>query len=175
MFGASVDYRESLRCGTLAPAGVVIDSVRVHTAMSEGQILEALRDNYGVKESETFRSCDQQWAYLRRMARQHDDSMHYYTISPIYYDRQLSGWFKVYDWRLEDLLLRAYLWRPSETGQWRVWLIHADMDTLPSDRISYLESDHLALIRRGNRAVEWNVQRNEVIISSDSDSDPTDD
>jgi hypothetical protein len=174
MFESPVDYRESLRCGTLAPDAVVIDSVRIHTAMPEPQLLQALGDEYSLRELETFRSRHQQWDYLRRMASQHDDSMHYYIIAHIYYDRQLSGWFKVYDWRFEDVLLRAHLWRPRETDSSRIWLIHAVMDTLSGEQVSYLEGDHLALIRRGRRVAKWDVQRNELMISEGTDGGRSD-
>lgn len=173
MFDTGVDYKRTLVGGVLAPERIELDSASVSVRQSEPALLQALGRQFVVIEAEQHRSRDQQWAYLRELAAKNDDSMHYYIIEHIYYELQLSGWFKVYEWTICDLKIRAFLVRTTEGGTPRIWLLHIAPDTVPAQRVSYAKTSGLALVRAGECEVRWNVDKNTVAIGQPAATDST--
>ena len=171
MFDRNVDYKKTLVAGVLAPERIEIGTVSISVHRAEAALTGALGAQFAVIEQEQHRNREQQWAYLRALAAENDDSMHYYIIEHIYYDLQLSGWFKVHEWTLDDLKIRAFLLRATETGTWRVWLLHVLPKPVPEGNVSYAKSEALALVRTGKRVVQWNVSTNTVVIGQPAPKD----
>lgn len=59
----------------------------------------------------------------------------------------------------------AHLWRSNETDQSHVSLLHAIMDSVSTDQVSYLPGEHLTLTSEGRRHLRWDVGRKELVIS----------
>ena len=173
MFDRSVDYRQSLAGGVLAPDRIELDSGSVRTGQLEPALLETLGRQFTVIEQEEHRSRQQHWSYLRALAAKNNDSMHYYIIQHIYHHLQLSGWFKVHEWALDDLRIRVFLVRATETETPHVWLLHVVPQPLPEGKVSYVKSEGLALTRTGKRGVRWNVSRNTITIGGPAAADST--
>ena len=164
MFDTPVDYKKTLMGGVLAPERIECGEATVRLRQSETDLTRALGTGYDVVEEERYRTREQQWEYLRALRTKNRDSMHYYILAHIYYDLQLSGWFKVHEWTLDDLKIRAYLVRATEKATPRIWLLHLLPDSVPEDRVAYVEAEELTLTREGVRRVRWNVGTNTVVI-----------
>ncbi len=173
MFERSVDYKDTLVRGVLAPERIELDSASVSVRQAEPALLGALGQQFVVSEDEQHRSREEQWAYLRALAAKNNDSMHYYIIEHIYYSLQLSGWFTVYEWTLYDLKIRAFLVRTTEAETPRVWLLHITPEPVPEQGVSYSKSNGLALVRAGKCKVRWNVNKNTVAIEHLAAADST--
>lgn len=165
MFKEAVDYRETLRAGVLAPDKIEYEGLSARVYQLEPALVKALGKDYTVWETEQHRSREEQWAYLRNLFSKHDDSMHFYILSEIYYQLQLSGWFKVYEWTIFDLTIRAYLMSPAESESARVWLLHLTCEPTPKENVSYAESESMVLIRLGECGVIWDVKTNMVSVN----------
>ncbi len=164
MFKEAVDYRETLRAGVLAPDKIEYEGLPARVNQLEPALVKVLGQDYTVWETEQHRSREEQWAYLRNLFPKHDDSMHFYIFSEIYYQLQLSGWFKVYEWTISDIKIRAFLMRPTESESARVWLLHLSCEPTQKGNVSYVESESMVLIRQGECGVIWDVKTNIVSI-----------
>jgi len=166
IFSSLIDYREALAAGTMAPDRVAIDSVQVRTGMTELKLVGSLGSTHVEYEKPEFRSKEEQWSYLNGLLQRNNNSMHYYILAELYYHRQMTGWFKVYMWHIEGVgELRIFFVSNREIGPFRVYLLHLKVEPVSVEQVNYKKgAEGLSLVRKGKRLVEWDVDRNTVII-----------
>ena len=167
MFNESVDYERTLANGTLAPDKVWLGEHRILTGMTETALVKRMGSSYKVTEPLTSRTLDEHRAYLDDLNHQHADSMHYYILADIFYNRRLHGDFKVYEWGVQAVgRLRVYLHRSGQGVPFRTWLLHLTMDPVAPDTIEYRSGGEFTLFRAGDRSVEWQVTTNVVRVDA---------
>jgi hypothetical protein len=76
---------------------------------------------------------------------------------------------------LDDLRIRAFLVRATETETAHVWLLHVISEPLEEGKVSYVKSEGLALIRTGEREARWSASRNTITIGGPAATDSTPD
>jgi len=166
IFRDLVDYREALAVETLAPDRVTIDTMQIRIGMAELKLVKLLGNTYVEHEKPEFRTKEKQWSYLHGLLQRNNNSMHYYILAELYYQKQLAGWFKVYTWHLEGVgELRSFLVSDKEEGPFRVYLLHLVLEPVAVDQVNYkMGVEGLHVVRKGVRLVEWDVDKNTVII-----------
>lgn len=160
-----IDYRDLLAGGTLLPDRVSFDSIAIQTGQSDAHIRAVLPDSAAIAINEVARTREQQWEFLRSMLYHNNYSMHYYMLAGLYYDRQLYGWFKTYEWRVAGTgVICVHLNRAEENDRYRVWLIEMSLDAIPRDSVRYESPPAQTVVRNGDTIITWKLDKNRIFI-----------
>ena len=159
------DYKQLFAGGTLLPDRVTWDTISIRVGMSETGLKSCLPDSGRFEMSTQARTRREQWAILREILAHANYSMHYYILAGIYYDQQLSGWFREYRWTLDGVGdLTVHLHSEDPDGGYRVWLIQLPLVPTGVENLTYQPPPGLVLVRSGDRPVEWNIDRNSLTL-----------
>jgi hypothetical protein len=164
-----IDYKGILANGTLFPDRVLVDTISVTVGATEPYLKSHIKDTSMRVMPAQFHTREEQWQFIRELAYKNKTSMHYYILSEIYYDHQLFGWFKSYVWPVPGVgKLQAYLNSKTEKGTYRVWLLALKLDSLSVEKVKFKTASQagLSLVRIGGREVEWETDKNRVIVYS---------
>jgi hypothetical protein len=164
-FKVIASYDSLIAGGTTVPDRITIDSVTIGMGTSEKNLRKRFTRAPDAEDSAVYRTRTEQWDYLQRLQRANDNTMHFYEIHGIYYEQQLSGWFKTCEWRIGGVgKIKAFLMSKSKAGAFHVWLLYLECDPIARDRISYKKGAEHTLVRNGERVVEWDITTNRMII-----------
>ncbi len=164
MFDGFADYWGTISWGVLAPDRIKVNGSLARVHQAEPALIKVLGPEFAVFEKEEFRTREDQWSYLRKISRNNNNSMHYYIIADIYYDLHLSGWFKVFEWTIGDLSIKAFLFREDQSKTPRVWLLHLKPDSSAEATIHETGPEGQILVREGDRELQWTLSNNSVVI-----------
>jgi hypothetical protein len=163
MFDRFASYDGAIYNGDLIPDRITRGEGIVHTGHSLKRLTAVLGDDYTVVE-DVQRTRAEQWAFLRNYLRKRNDSMHYYALCGLYYDRQLQGRFQVLEWQLCDLKILAYMHADGEKDTPRVYLLEVDYPYDEEAEVEYLPGEGNRLKRHGKCVLIWNVDNNRLVI-----------
>jgi len=133
-----VSYKDIFIKGSLLPDKILWDTNVIRTGISETIVNDRLPDSFTVIEQVQSRTREQQWQFIRGLLLCNNYSMHYYILADIYYEKQLYGYFKTYEWVINGVgKLRVYLHAENEKDTYRVWLLRFILDAVSPDRMVY--------------------------------------
>jgi hypothetical protein len=167
IFRDCVDYKNAIARETLAPDHIIVHNGRIDTGMSEKEIIDILGAEYKIIEKYNYRTKKQQREFLNLLLSSNDNSMHYYILAHVFYDLQLQGWFKIYEWQICDVRIWAFLvlqLKCFKIGPPFVWLFHVTMTPTEENNVKYLKADSLILVRHGQCDIIWNASSNTLQI-----------
>jgi len=160
-----LDYKELCAGGTLLPDRISRDTAAITVGMPETILEGYLPDSSEFVSTTQSRTREQQWQFIRDLLARNNFSMHYYILASIYYDKQLYGWFKEYEWYLDGIgRIRVHLHAPEQQDGYRIWLLQLVLDSIVKDSLMYKQPPGLVLVRTGERPLEWNIDENRVTI-----------
>ena len=164
-FKVIASYDSLIAGGTTVPDRITIDSATIGIGTSETSLRKRLKRAPDTEDSSVSRTREKQWEYLQELQRANDNTMHFYTMYDIYYNQQLSGWFKTCEWKISGVgKIKAFLTSKSKAGAFHIWLLYLECDPTARDRISFKKGAEHTLVRNGERVVEWDITTNRMII-----------
>ncbi len=162
------NYKTILSKRTLLPDRITVDSTLLYTGMSETAITNRSGDTIETIGKPLHRTRAEQWQHIREILVRDNSSTNYYTLADVYYNKQLYGWFKRRDRRVEGVgVIRICLHADKENGPYHVWLLQILLDPIPDGQVQYKRGSGLILVRPGPPHVEWDINHNHVKITSD--------
>jgi len=168
----TVDYKTIFTDGTLLPDRITWGESSVKMGMSETALADILPDNVEISDTVQYRSREQQWQFIRGLLSANNFSMHYYTLVDTYYNKQLYGWFKTYEWEIDNVgTACTYLHSKEHGSGYHIWLIELDLDPIEPEKVKYLKSPKLAIEKSGEATVQWDISNNQVMILSTSEGE----
>jgi len=165
-FELGTDYKQTLASGVLLPDRIDWNDRSIRIGSSENALWDIIPDTLEYEKDYSLRTREQQWQYLRELLTANNYSMHYYILADIYYDKQLTGEFCTYTWRIDGIgQLRVHLHNKVRTqNHYKIWLLELVMDSVSLQDVDYTNSQDLTVIRSGEPAIEWNVSKNRLTI-----------
>jgi hypothetical protein len=165
---AALSYEKAFASDTLAPGSLVVKGRLVNTGGSEKAIATILGARPDSSSEWVSRTSDQQCEYLVGLLGEHPNPMHFYKLGDLN-DRKMSGQFRVSEWKLEGVgTLRAYFHKASDSSPEQSYLYHLALVRVGSDEVHRKQGGGYVLFRNGPPRIEWDVDRNRIVIGSEA-------